>query len=75
MWTTSTVTCIIAATTLQSDCSDGDVRLVGGSVNVSHEGRVEVCINQAWGTVCDNSWSTEDGNVVCGQLGYLRRGI
>ena len=51
-----------------SDCSDGDVRLVGGSTE--YEGRVEVCINRAWGTICRYSWSTSDSNVVCRQLGH-----
>ena len=64
---------LIDIVTVQSNCSDDNVRLVGSSS--SHEGRVEVCINGAWGTVCDNSWNTEDANVVCGQLGFLRRGM
>ena len=50
-------------------CNDGDIRLEG---SVEEEGRVEVCINEVWGTVCDDSFTTVDANVVCGQLRYSR---
>ena len=49
-------------------CEDGDVRLVEGESE--REGRVEVCINKRWGSICSDGWSNEDATTVCIQLGY-----
>ena len=51
-----------------ASCTNGDIRLRGGTNR--YEGRVEICNNNAWGTVCDDSWSTFDARVACRQLGF-----
>ena len=49
-------------------CTNGDVRLVGGSN--PFEGRIEVCFYNQWGTICDSFWGNEEARVICRQLGY-----
>ena len=53
---------------LSVSCNDSEVRLVNGNNDL--EGRVEICMDNAWGTVCDDNWSSEDSSVVCRQLGF-----
>ncbi|XP_019855132.1 PREDICTED: scavenger receptor cysteine-rich domain superfamily protein-like [Amphimedon queenslandica] len=51
-----------------SNCTTGNIRLTGGSNQF--EGRVELCVNGVWGSVCDNSWDSTEASTVCKQLGY-----
>ena len=50
-----------------ANCTDGEVRLVG-SVD-GDEGRLEVCVNSAWGTVCSEGFGASDAAVACQSLG------
>ena len=65
-----------------SGCSHGDIRLVNGET--VYEGRVEICINKVWGTVCSTNstnfwsaykWTSKDTNVVCRQLQHMGLGM
>ena len=55
-----------------SNCSHGDVRLVGGRTLT--EGQVEICIDKVWGAVCDRKWDYIDANIVCSMLGLYPSG-
>ena len=55
-----------------TDCRGHGVRLVGGST--IRDGRVEVCVNGRWGTVCNNNQEGIAG-AVCSQLGFPAEGI
>ena len=54
------------------DCNDGDLRLVNGSTPL--EGRLEICKNNTYGTICDDQWDVLDAQVACRQLGYASQG-
>ena len=51
-----------------TDCKDGDTRLANGMNKF--QGRVEVCYNRIWGSVCSYSWDVKDSNVICKALGF-----
>ena len=58
--------------TKYSPCNDNDVRLGGGST--FNQGRLEVCMNSAWGSVCDSEgvFTRDEAKVACRQLGILQ---
>ena len=53
-------------------CTDGDIRLMNGTEPSVREGRVEICYNNAYGSICDDFWDIVDASVVCRQLGFNR---
>ena len=54
-------------------CTDGVIQLNGS--NIAGSGRIEVCSNGQWGTICDAFWDNRDARVVCRQLGFSPHGI
>ena len=61
--------------TVKANCSDGDVRLMRDNEATQFEGRVEVCINNAWGTVSSKNFDTLEVEVICHQKGFVRGGM
>ena len=57
---------------MNCQCDYGAIRLRGG--DTGFEGRVEICIGNVWGTVCDDFWGVNDARVVCRQLRFSPEG-
>ena len=57
------------ANAVRAGCTNGDLRLKGGAG--SHEGRVEICVDETWGSVCSSTWSSVEASVACRSLGFL----
>ena len=48
------------------------MRLVDGFTY--REGRVEVCVDGRWGTVCGEGWGDTEAGLVCARLGFPGQG-
>ena len=61
-------------------CEDGYVQLADGSTtphlikDALSRGRVEVCVDGIFRTVCEDDWDDNDASVVCSELGFSRYG-
>ena len=55
------------------DCTDGDIRII--PYGTSSVGRVEVCSDSFWGTICNDFFDHADAQVICRQLGYNTIGM
>ena len=53
---------------LLTACTDGSVRLVGGSNQ--YEGTVEICYSGLWGMIGSLNWGASEAQVTCYQLGF-----
>ena len=39
-----------------------------------YNGRLEMCVNEKWGTICDERFGSEEADATCGALGYKNSG-
>lgn len=49
-------------------CNEGVIRSVNGTL--LNEGRIEVCTNGVWGSICGSNFDPIDAVVACRELGY-----
>ena len=61
------------SSTESGDCQTGEVRFAAdysdNSTETSRQGTIQICVNNAWGTVCsDNLFDTTDAGIFCDQL-------
>ena len=47
---------------------------MGHNLKANTEGRLEICLEGQWGSICANYWDSLDAQVACRQLGYAPTG-
>ena len=62
------VIAVIYNISIEPECNETSVRIVDGRTD--DDGRIELCLDGLWGSVCIDSWDARDARVVCHQLGY-----
>ena len=60
--------CCFVNLTATTVCETGAIRLVNGAAE--NLGRLEICFNNNWGTVCDDNFDRDEARVACRQLNY-----
>ena len=63
---------IFSEPSTEGNCTHGEIRLVGGVSEL--EGRVEICVNNVWGTICDTGFSSETAKLICRSAGKPTEG-
>lgn len=58
---------------IEDDCVNEVVRLRDGTSE--YNGRVEVCVDGVWASICSDQWTDIEASVVCLELGFSSQGI
>ena len=53
-----------------TECTEEDIRLQDGT---NTQGRLEVCYNGEWGTVCQRKFNKAEARIVCRKLGFRNK--
>ena len=65
--------CALLFSIADGQCNYGEIRLANGYIE--QEGRVEICVDDVWGVICDDGWDKTDAHIACQQLGFAEQGM